>query len=80
MLVVLTVLPTLARAKANYKSRREEEDEQCGRIDPSGEGEEGFGARAKHIKFVAELPITGVGKVDKVLRAGFWAGRERMVG
>ena len=35
----------------------------------------------KHIKFVKELPMTGVGKVDKkVLKAGFWAGRERMVG
>ncbi len=35
----------------------------------------------KHIKFVAELPMTGVGKVDKkVLKAGFWAGRERLVG
>ena len=35
----------------------------------------------KHIKFVDELPMTGVGKVDKkVLKAGFWTGRERMVG
>jgi fatty-acyl-CoA synthase len=35
----------------------------------------------KHIKFVSELPMTGVGKVDKkVLRATFWVGRERMVG
>jgi fatty-acyl-CoA synthase len=35
----------------------------------------------KHVKFVTELPMTGVGKVDKkVLRAGFWAGRDRMVG
>lgn len=35
----------------------------------------------KHIKFVKELPMTGVGKVDKkALRATFWAGRERMVG
>jgi len=35
----------------------------------------------KHIKFVDELPMTGVGKVDKkLLKAGFWAGRERMVG
>ena len=35
----------------------------------------------KQIKFVTELPMTGVGKVDKkVLRAGFWAGRDRMVG
>ncbi len=35
----------------------------------------------KHIKFVDELPMTGVGKVDKkALKAGFWAGRERMVG
>jgi fatty-acyl-CoA synthase len=35
----------------------------------------------KHIKFVAELPMTGVGKVDKkVLKAGFWIGRDRMVG
>ncbi|KIZ41749.1 MULTISPECIES: AMP-binding protein [Rhodopseudomonas] len=35
----------------------------------------------KHIKFVSELPMTGVGKIDKkVLRAGFWAGRDRMVG
>jgi fatty-acyl-CoA synthase len=35
----------------------------------------------KHISFVKELPMTGVGKVDKkVLKASFWAGRERMVG
>ena len=35
----------------------------------------------KHIKFVNELPMTGVGKVDKkVLKAGFWTGRDRMVG
>jgi fatty-acyl-CoA synthase len=35
----------------------------------------------KHIKFVTELPMTGVGKVDKkLLKAGFWVGRERMVG
>ncbi|HLZ01249.1 MAG TPA: AMP-binding protein [Bradyrhizobium sp.] len=35
----------------------------------------------KQIQFVKELPMTGVGKVDKkVLRARFWAGRERMVG
>jgi fatty-acyl-CoA synthase len=35
----------------------------------------------KHVKFVSELPMTGVGKVDKkVLKAGFWAGRERLVG
>jgi fatty-acyl-CoA synthase len=35
----------------------------------------------KHIKFATELPMTGVGKVDKkVLKAGFWAGRDRMVG
>jgi hypothetical protein len=32
-------------------------------------------------QFVKELPMTGVGKVDKkVLKARFWAGRERMVG
>lgn len=35
----------------------------------------------KHVQFVKELPMTGVGKVDKkVLKAGFWAGRDRMVG
>jgi fatty-acyl-CoA synthase len=35
----------------------------------------------KQIQFVTELPMTGVGKVDKkVLKARFWAGRERMVG
>ncbi len=35
----------------------------------------------KHVKFVDELPMTGVGKVDKkVLKASFWIGRERMVG
>jgi fatty-acyl-CoA synthase len=35
----------------------------------------------KQIRFVNELPMTGVGKVDKkVLRATFWAGRDRMVG
>jgi fatty-acyl-CoA synthase len=35
----------------------------------------------KHIQFVTELPMTGVGKIDKkVLKAGFWAGRDRMVG
>ena len=35
----------------------------------------------KQIRFVNELPMTGLGKVDKkVLRATFWAGRDRMVG
>jgi fatty-acyl-CoA synthase len=35
----------------------------------------------KHIKFMTELPMTGVGKVDKkVLKASFWSGRDRMVG
>jgi fatty-acyl-CoA synthase len=35
----------------------------------------------KQIQFVKELPMTGVGKVDKkVLRAKFWVGKERMVG
>ena len=35
----------------------------------------------KQITFVDALPMTGVGKVDKkVLKAGFWTGRERMVG
>jgi fatty-acyl-CoA synthase len=35
----------------------------------------------KQIEFVRELPMTGVGKVDKkALRAKFWAGKERMVG
>lgn len=35
----------------------------------------------KHVKFVTELPMTGVGKIDKkALRASFWVGRERMVG
>ena len=35
----------------------------------------------KQIQFVKELPMTGVGKVDKkVLKAGFWAGRDRLVG
>jgi fatty-acyl-CoA synthase len=35
----------------------------------------------KQIQFVKELPMTGVGKVDKkLLRAQFWEGRERMVG
>ena len=35
----------------------------------------------KHIEFVAQLPLTGVGKIDKKkLRASLWAGRERMVG
>ena len=35
----------------------------------------------KHVKFVTELPMTGVGKVDKkLLKASFWVGHERMVG
>jgi fatty-acyl-CoA synthase len=35
----------------------------------------------KQVKFVSELPMTGVGKVDKkALRTKFWAGRERLVG
>lgn len=35
----------------------------------------------KRVKFVRELPMTGVGKVDKkALRAPFWVGRDRMVG
>jgi fatty-acyl-CoA synthase len=33
------------------------------------------------VKFVSELPTTGLGKVDKkVLKAGFWVGRDRLVG
>ncbi|MGY4284144.1 fatty-acyl-CoA synthase [Bradyrhizobium sp. LM2.7] len=35
----------------------------------------------KQIQFVKQLPMTGVGKVDKkVLRASFWSDRDRMVG
>jgi fatty-acyl-CoA synthase len=35
----------------------------------------------KQVQFVKELPMTGVGKVDKkLLKARFWAGRDRMVG
>ena len=35
----------------------------------------------KQVEFVRELPMTGVGKVDKkALRAPFWVGRDRMVG
>ncbi len=35
----------------------------------------------KRVEFVDSLPLTAVGKVDKkVLRARFWAGRDRMVG
>jgi fatty-acyl-CoA synthase len=35
----------------------------------------------KQVQFVRELPMTGVGKVDKkVLRSSFWSGRDRMVG
>src|SRR5262245_1656119 len=35
----------------------------------------------KQVLFVKDLPVTGVGKVDKkVLRARFWKGRDRMVG
>jgi fatty-acyl-CoA synthase len=35
----------------------------------------------KQIQFVTELPMTGVGKVDKkMLRAKFWAGKDRLVG
>jgi len=35
----------------------------------------------KQVQFVRQLPMTGVGKVDKkVLRASFWSGRDRMVG
>jgi fatty-acyl-CoA synthase len=35
----------------------------------------------KQIRFAKDLPMTGVGKVDKkVLRAKFWAGRDRLVG
>ncbi|MGJ4948862.1 AMP-binding protein [Bradyrhizobium sp. HKCCYLS20291] len=35
----------------------------------------------KRVEFVAELPVTGVGKIDKkVLRAKYWEGRGRMVG
>src|SRR5262249_13032083 len=35
----------------------------------------------KQVQVVKELPVTGVGKVDKkVLRARFWAGKERVGG
>lgn len=61
---MLALPPTLARPKADDKTLQED------------------AAHApKHIKFVTELPMTGVGKVDKkVLKAGFWTGRDRMVG
>jgi fatty-acyl-CoA synthase len=46
-----------------------------------GKAGKGSAHAPKHIKFVTELPLTGVGKVDKtVLKAGFWTGRDRMVG
>ena len=50
--------------------------------DQPGQGDEGRGACAKaHRVRRRELPMTGVGKVDKkVLKAGFWAGQDRMVG
>jgi fatty-acyl-CoA synthase len=35
----------------------------------------------KQIKFVKELPMTALGKIDKkALKASYWAGRERMIG
>src|ERR1700741_882511 len=35
----------------------------------------------KQVQFVKELPMTGVGKVDKkALKASFWTGREGRVG
>ena len=35
----------------------------------------------KRVEFVDALPLTAVGKVDKkVLRAKYWAGKDRMVG
>jgi fatty-acyl-CoA synthase len=35
----------------------------------------------KRIEFVASLPLTAVGKVDKkILRSKYWAGRDRQVG
>jgi fatty-acyl-CoA synthase len=35
----------------------------------------------KRVEFVAELPLTPVGKVDKkVVRARYWSGQQRMVG
>ena len=35
----------------------------------------------KHVEFIAELPRTAVGKIDKkVLRQPFWAGQGRQVG
>ena len=50
-------------------------------IDQPRQSAKRFGPCPKHIKFVTELPMTGVGKVDKkVLKAGFWVGRGRMVG
>ncbi len=37
--------------------------------------------RRSRSSLVKESPMTGVGKLDKkVLKARFWAGRERMVG
>jgi fatty-acyl-CoA synthase len=45
------------------------------------EARKGSAHAPKHIKFVSELPMTGVGKVDKkLLKAGFWVGRDRLVG
>jgi fatty-acyl-CoA synthase len=50
-------------------------------IDQPRQSAKRFGPCPKHIKFVTELPMNGVGKVDKkVLKAGFWVGRGRMVG
>ena len=35
----------------------------------------------KHVEFVTQLPLTGVGKIDKKkLRANLWAGRDRIMG
>jgi fatty-acyl-CoA synthase len=46
-----------------------------------GKSPKGSAHAPKQIQFVKELPMTGVGKVDKkLLKARFWAGRERMVG
>jgi len=41
-------------------------------IDQPRQSAKTFGPCPKHIKFVTELPMNGVGKVDKkVLKAGF---------
>jgi fatty-acyl-CoA synthase len=67
----------VTRRRCAARGRAAERDELIALV----KAKKGSAHAPKQIQFVKRLPMTGVGKVDKkVLKAGFWAGRDRMVG